>query len=174
MRPGGWSGLLVAILLTFVSCASAPASRPEDFALEVRYVSGSMPPPHHIEWNLSVGADGHGRFDYRPDYQSSNPPVFTEEFAAAPSQLDALYVRLREAGVLQDIPMGSNPPVGGDQLSGTFTASGQRYDVDSFDQRGGSPLRPVLEDLRALMPAGGWERIEQQRARYAEQRYPDR
>lgn len=166
------AALVAAAELVLASGCSppAPAQRPADFAVRVHYESATIPPPGHVEWDLEVAPDGRGKLEYRPDYAGRRPPVFTEQFVVPPDRLDALYARLRAADLLRYI-RGGDSPVGGGLVSGTLTADGSRYEIPAADRKGGAPLRPVLEDVRGVVPADGWDRIERQRDRYALDRY---
>lgn len=166
-----WLAVVAAGLMLASGCSPpAPTQRPADFAVRVHYESATIPPPGHVEWDLEVTSDGRGRLDYRPDYTGRRPPVFSEQFVVPPHQLDALYARLRAADLLRDI-RGHDSPVGGSLVRGTLTADGSRYEIPAADRKGRAPLRPVLADLRGVVPADGWERIKRQRDRYALDRY---
>src|SRR4051812_20811553 len=46
---------------TAVSVETPPAQRPADFSLTYDWRAGSMPPPFHYEYTVSISPDGEGK-----------------------------------------------------------------------------------------------------------------
>lgn len=156
-------------LLFLAACLPAmPASRPADFAVVYEWQAGSLPPPYHYEYTLSVGPAENGTIIYQPDYAFSEPPVWTEAFTVTAAALDAVYALARANDVLRD-GWGAvdDPPVGGELETAAFTADGRTYTwpyaLTEADQ---ARVQPVYAAIRALVPPAVWEKLEAQRQAY--------
>lgn len=162
---------LAATALVFVGCgAGAPSERPDDFAFSFSYMQGSLPPPAHYEWDLTVSPNGTATYEYTPDYPDAGVPVYTEEFTLDDGELDSIYSAMREADVLADFD-GGEPTTGGATQTASITAGGETYEVPAFADGTEQPLDAVLEEVGDLVPAEIGEDIERRADRYAEKEY---
>src|SRR5689334_8576201 len=63
---------------------------PVDLALTYEYRAGSMPPPYHDEYTVTIGPGPNGSVVYRPDYPSDTTPTWTVPLTVTVTQLDSL------------------------------------------------------------------------------------
>ncbi|MFN8149618.1 MAG: hypothetical protein U0R24_00630 [Solirubrobacterales bacterium] len=147
------------------------ASRPDDFAFTFAHTDGSVPPPYHAEWSVEVRPDGSGKATYTPDYSGDGVPTYRATFTVSSEDMDDIYERMRDAGLLEPIASTDEPPVGGSVESARIYADGETFDVPAFDEEGGSPLAPVSAAVQGLVPTADWDSFEARRAAYAKKEY---
>jgi hypothetical protein len=161
---------LVALLAGCTS-PNVPDTRPADFHVLYEWTEGSLPPPHHYEYTITIKPGGHGEVVMVPDYAASRPPTWTETFAPTPAELDNLYRLLREQGVFtRPWRAQHNPPVGGSSQTVTVTAHGRRVVMPAFvlaDQA--TAAEQVDKAVRAMVPQALWDKLEAQRQQYVEE-----
>lgn len=161
--------LVVGSVLLLGCGGNAPNKRPADFSLTVSHKSGSVPPPYHIEWTLDVRPGGRGEIEYLPDYPGPRTPHWRERFRVPPAALDRVYAELRDHDLMRDDFSRHDAPPGASLDTASILAAGTRYDLPGATEDGDSPLAPVLDDLRALVPADVWRSLVRRRARYDDQ-----
>ena len=76
-------------------------SAPADLTLAYEYRAGSMPPPYHDEYTVTIGPGTNGTIVYRPDYPSDTTPTWTVPLAVTVAQLDSLYSFLKTHKLLR-------------------------------------------------------------------------
>ncbi|HUT36408.1 MAG TPA: hypothetical protein VNE39_23175 [Planctomycetota bacterium] len=52
--------------------------RPADFGFRYDWREGSLPPPYHYEYTISVSPEGEGTIVFRPDYPEHDVPAWEE------------------------------------------------------------------------------------------------
>jgi hypothetical protein len=143
-------------------------ARPIDFNLVYQWQEGSLPPPYHYEYTITIDMAGQGQIVMVPDYSFSNPPTWTETFTLTTAALDQLYRLLIDKGLFtQRWQAQTDPPVGGSYDSLQVTAHRQQIDIPSFVV----PLQATAaEDMtaavRALVPHTIWYKLDTQREQY--------
>ena len=143
-------------------------TRPADFNLVYPWQAGSLPPPYHYEYTITIDSAGQGQIVMVPDYSFSNPPTWTEPFVLTTAALDQLYRLLIDKGLFtQRWQAQTDPPVGGSYDSLHVTAHGQQIAIPSFVL----PTQvTAAEDLsaavRTLVPQNIWNRLNLQREQY--------
>jgi hypothetical protein len=168
---------LLAILA--LSCAGVaritptpmPDQRPGDFSVRYEWSEGSLPPPYHYEYSITVGPGPQGQVVMLPDYPSDTTPKWMEPFPVSAAELDRLYTTLRDGG-LWSTPWDAtdDPPVGGSSDSLSAEAAGVTVDIPSF-------VLPEQQDraaaltaaVRALVPQEVWDRLDAQREQYQQE-----
>lgn len=151
---------------------TAPSSsRPDDFAFTFAHSDGSVPPPHHAEWSIEVRPDGSGKATFTPDYSAEGVPTYKSSFTVSAEDMDAIYERMRDAGLLEPIEAAEDPPIGGSVETARIYADGETFDVPPFEEGGGAPLADVSDAVVALVPPADWESFEKRRAAYAKKEY---
>ena len=142
------------------------SERPADFAFRYRWREGSVPPPDHCEYTITVAADGQGTIVFYPDYPEEGVEPWREAFAVPAAELDALHEAMAEAGVFarrwESI---EDPPVGGCLEWLEVVAEGRTWRVPST-LADPEPVQPVYAAIRRLVPAGLWADLESRRAAY--------
>ena len=65
------------------------------------YQSGSMPPPHHYEYNIEIGPNATGKITFMPDYPFDNVPIWNENFTVESETLKHLIDITNGAGLFE-------------------------------------------------------------------------
>lgn len=167
---------VIAIALTALAgCGGAdsgPDGPPEDFAIAVEHSDGSLAPPAHVQWRLTVDGTGQGTLEYVPDYPGDGVPTFTAQFDVDAGALDDLYAALDERDLLRDIEPAADPPIGGATESATVTADGRTFEIPAYADSG-PPLAPLERQIHRLAPRSVWDDFAERREAYAAERYGD-
>lgn len=143
-------------------------TRPTDFSLVYEWQEGSLPPPYHYEYTITIDPTGQGQIVMVPDYSFSNPPTWTETFTITPAALDQLYRLLIDKGLFaQGWQAQQDPPVGGSFDSLHVTAHGRQITVPSFViQTQANAAEDIATAARALVPQPIWDKLNTQREQY--------
>ena len=142
------------------------ADRPADFAFRYAWREGSLPPPHHYEYTITVDADGSGTIVFYPDYPEEGVEPWEEGFRVTASQLGELHRTMDEADILaREWASVEDPPVGGSLEWLEVAAGGRTHRVPSTP-REPEPLQPVYAAIRRLVPADLWADLERRRRAY--------
>jgi hypothetical protein len=151
------NGLILLILATGCTAMNPTPdpldSRPADFKVVYDWQEGSLPPPYHYEYTITLAPDGQGQIVMVPDYAFSNPPTWTETFTVTPAQLDQFYRLLIDKGLFtQRWQAQADPPVGGSYDSLKITAHGQQIAIPSFViSAQAAAAKDISAALRALV-----------------------
>lgn len=132
---------------------SAPPSAgsvPDDFAVDYSFTNGSLPPPDHYSYTITIDSSGAGTYTYVTGYEDDTADP--TPFEANDDQLRDLYQAFADAGVFEAAPGLSALPVGGANRHLTVTADGHQYDWDSGFAGDTTPVDDVYEDIEALAP----------------------
>lgn len=123
--------------------------------------SGSVPPPHYLEFEVVIDAQGPGRLECRPDYQMNAPPVWRWTFEVPAERAQALLRLVAASGSGSQGETGSGgPAVGGPAESVSVAGDGATRVV---------PATPELvQAVRAAVPDEVWADLRGRRQRYAE------
>lgn len=164
---------LLGLAAATLACATlnvgptAPETRPADFTVRYAWQEGSLPPPYHYSYTVSIAADGAGLVEYIPDYSFSDPPKWVETFTVTTDQLDALYTTLRSLDVFST-PWSETDdiPVGGSSSTLEVTASGTTYTVPAFPARAEADADAAKSAVSAMVPGEIWARLTAQRDQY--------
>ncbi len=163
-------------LLTLTACGNLqttqiPEASPIDFSIEYRWTEGSVPPPYHYSYTITIDADGAAQIAFTPDYKGPEVPTWIETFSLSNDQLDVLYMTAVETGVMtNNLKENEDPPVGGSFQRMTITAAGNSYTVPPFLvdetlQRRLSSLETAIENS---VPDAIWSDLRQRHAEYME------
>jgi hypothetical protein len=164
----------IALLLTGCTIFGLDVSggelqqRPADLAVVYRWREGTLPPPYHYEYSISVQPSGAGEIVMRPDYPSDEVPTWTEAFTLSPAQLDAFYAVLVAQGLFRENWRAEDvPPVGGSSDDVRITAHGRQVEIPSFVvQEQAARADAITAAVRALVPPAIWEKLTTQREEY--------
>jgi hypothetical protein len=167
---------LVLLLLATGCAAMNPTpdplnSRPADFKVVYDWQEGSLPPPYHYEYTITIEPGGQGQIVMVPDYAFSNPPTWTETFTVTPAQLDQFYRLLIDKGLFtQRWQAQSDPPVGGSYDSVSITAHGKQISIPSFVIHAqAAAAEDISIALHALVPPDLWGKLDTQRGQYQQE-----
>ena len=176
MKPAfdSWALLSIATLLgcsTSQSGTSAPAARPADFTVDYEWREGSLPPPYHYEYRMTISPAGKGHIVLTPDYPAAGAPKWTEDFQVAAKQLDQLYQALVQQGLFTRTWQALDPsPVGGSSQTLIVTAGGKRFTVQDYvvaDQA--AAAKAMYDAVNALAPKDAWDRLDAKREQYMQE-----
>ena len=164
----------ITSLLILAGCGGdsddGPAEPPDDFAITVHHVDGSLPPPDHVEWTLTVDDDAQGKLDYTPDYPAEDVPTFSAQFDVEGAGMADLYDGLADNDLLRSQDQSGEAPVGGASVSATVTADGETHEIPAYAD-GSAPLHPVERLIHRLVPRQVWNDFAKRREAYDERRY---
>jgi hypothetical protein len=146
-------------------------TRPPDFNLVYEWHEGSLPPPYHYEYTITLGPDGQGQIEMIPDYASDRTPHWTEPFTLTPAALDQFYRLLIDKGLLtQRWQAMSDTPVGGGSESLLVTAHGRQITIPSYViLLQAAAVEGMAEAIRALVPQTLWDKLNTQREQYMQE-----
>jgi hypothetical protein len=138
----------------------------EAFSVVYHWVAGSMPPPHHYEYTITLGSGSVGRIEYQPDYAFEGVPVWREEFAL---ENDA-FEKLSELMVAADVftrrwQAVEDRAVGGSLQWLDVEYQGEAYAVPSR-VRETEALNTLYAAIRACVPQTVWDSLRARREQY--------
>lgn len=164
------AGLLAALLLG--ACALGPSTPdgapPDDFRIRYDWHAGTVPPPYHYEYTITIAADGSGSMAMTPDYPGPDVPVWEEPFTLPAEEVARLYALVRSEGILNERWRElDQPPVGGEYRVLELTAGGRTVQIPAFpaeaQRRRAERLYAAVE---SLVPQPVRDDLEQRRAAY--------
>lgn len=145
---------------------------PSDFHLEYAWREGTVPPPYHYEYRIVLDASGNGEVLFHPDYPSERPPEWSESFAVPVEELQGLYRRIVEEGILdrqwEPIPNGE-ALIGGELESIQIVENAQHHEIPSAIVDA-SRVEPVYRFIRSLLPEAIWQSLMDRREAYIRER----
>ncbi len=168
---------VLALVLLLAGCATrspgAPVAEdtvgvvmPADFGGTVDYGNGSLPPPHHYEWRVTI-AETTAEVEWRPGYDEAEPWRQTVDVTAA--QRERCYELLRDAGVFELGPETDEEMVGGPTGSVELVAGGRTHDPGTLgtSRAGQDVLDDVVAAIEELVPADVWSGFRDQQEQWA-------
>lgn len=145
---------------------------PSDLHLEYAWRGGTVPPPHHHEYEIILHASGRGEVVFRPDYPSEEPPEWREPFPVTVKELQGLYQLMVGEGILgrewEPIPE-EEAPVGGELESMRIVADAEEHEVPSAILDA-PRVEPVYRLIRSLVPEAIWRSLLDRRESYIRER----
>jgi hypothetical protein len=161
--------LLLAVLL-LAACAGGAADGPPpaDFSLRYDWREGSLPPPYHYEYTITLAADGSGLMTMTPDYPGEGVPVWEEPFSVSPDELDRLHDLLIEQGLLRERWRAEDdPPVGGSYAWLEVTRDGRTIEIPPFPIDGQRErAATIFAAVEAAVPQAIRDDLARRRAEY--------
>ena len=157
---------LVALLLVLVTGCGAQVegdptadtgAMPADFAGEVTYANGSVPPPYHYEWRVEFDTSS-ARLSWSPGYEGDEREEWTEEVPLGEDDRAAYYDRLRETGLFE-FDNRDDDLVGGPTGRARFgNPPGDLHDSGTLGttEEGKDMLEAVTAATEELFPAEVW------------------
>ncbi|HET9496535.1 MAG TPA: hypothetical protein VFR15_20090 [Chloroflexia bacterium] len=148
-----------------------PAEAPADFKVTYEWRAGSMPPPYHYEYTVTVGPGAVGEVRFVPNYPGEGVPVWTEKLDVTPEQIKELYGVVVQQRLLRgdwrELP---SPPVGGSVEWAVIEANGQKHTIPvALEDPDAIAVAPLYEMVRAkIVPEAVWEKLQAQRQQYEE------
>jgi hypothetical protein len=86
--------IVVAALISVAGSAGKkqPNARPQDLSINYHWDNGSLPPPYHYGYTITVNAQGQGKFSMQASYEQKS--AWQETFQVPALDLDRLYQTL--------------------------------------------------------------------------------
>ena len=163
-----WPAYLFFVVVAGCASGALPNgfmdTRPDDFDVLYEWREGSLPPPYHYEYQIHVAASGSAEITLTPDYPANNVPRWTETFTIPASQLDALYRRMLQLGLLSTAwRTDTHASIGGSSESMTVRAQGRQIELPVFVGPVHAPrASEMYSALRALVPDALWDKLKMQ------------
>ncbi len=141
-------------------------SQEETFRVVYLHADGSMPPPHHTEWQITVDSAGEAHLRYWPNYPAPEVPMWESAFPVA--DLAPLRAALRRAEAAGPPQLPERLPVGGSICRVTCVRgeAAERVLFSGPQSLLTPPLRALRDALRALVPAELWDEMAHRREQY--------
>jgi hypothetical protein len=151
--------------------ATALIARPDDFSLRYEWREGSIPPPYHYEYSISIKPDGRGQVVMVPDYHSDQVPIWTETFRLQPTELDALYASLTEQGLFRQVWQAPHRlPVGSSSQTLVIVAQGKSIVLPDYVVPEQAPAaKAIYATVIELVPKSIWTELYARRAEYVKE-----
>lgn len=158
--------VLAAPLLAACGPDAAEGPPPEDFALTYDWREGSLPPPYHYEYTITLAADGSGVMTMVPDYPGAGVPVWEEPFTVTADEVARLHDLMVAEGLLRERWRGvDDHPIGGSFASLSVTHGGKTIEVPPFAEQEGQ-AEAIFAAVEAIVPADLRADLEARRAEY--------
>ena len=165
------------LVLTCLACATvhpttdAAGGRPDNFSIEYEWQEGSLPPPNHYEYTITITPDGQGAVVMIPDYPSMTAVKWTEHFTVKAEELDGLDQVMKANGLFTREWRTPDPPrVGGSRRSLTVTTGGRRAAIRTpvvSEQE--SAVGAMCAAVEALVPKATWDTLNARRRQYVQE-----
>lgn len=137
-----------------VTRGDTPPARPPDLRVTYEWYEGSLPPPYHYAYTITVDPSGQGRMTLVPDYSGDGVPVWTETFVVPAGRLDDLYRVFLAQGLAKTAWRQRDvPPVGGSHQALLVTTGGRQVRVADYlidEQRRAAAA--IFDAVKALVP----------------------
>lgn len=160
--------LIAALLLAGCSATSTEGPTPTDFRLRYDWREGSLPPPYHYEYTITLAADGSAAIVMVPAYPGPGVPSWEEPFTVPSAEVERLYRLMQAQGLLSERWRELDlPPVGGSSASMEVTADGRTVQLPSFPVDGQRErIEAIYAVVEGLVPAAIRADLEQRREAY--------
>jgi len=158
----------IALLLLAACGSGAVSGPPTDFSLRYAWREGSLPPPYHYEYNITLAADGSGAMQLVPDYPGPGVPVWEAPFTLSAAEVEQLHARL----IAQDLVREGwqaldTPPVGGSSATLEVRHDGRTITIPAFPlERQQRRAAASFAAVEAIVPQTIRDDLEQRRAAY--------
>lgn len=163
------TALFIALPL-LIACGPDPAEGPPpaDFSLRYDWREGSLPPPYHYEYTITLAADGSGMMTMIPNYPGPDVPVWEEPFTMAPAEVDRLHDLMIAQGLLSERwSERDEPPIGGSHAYLEVTRDGTTITIPAFPpDRQAERAAAIFAAVEAIVPQPIRADLERRRAEY--------
>jgi len=156
-------------LLLLGACSSGAASGPPaDFSLRYAWREGSLPPPYHYAYCITLAADGSGAMQLVPDYPGPDVPVWDVPFTLSAAEVAQLHAQLLAQDLVRERWQAlDNPPVGGAAATLEVQYAGQTITIPAFPlERQQARAAAISAAIEAIVPQAIRDDLEQRRAAY--------
>ena len=164
---------LVLLVLTLIGCGMSPmpAQRPDDFAVAYDWREGSLPPPYHYEYSITLNAEGLCEIIMMPGYGRAEVPRWEERFEVPVADRDRLYQQFLDLGLFtQSWREPSERNVGGSTQWMTVVANGTSFKTPAqVVESQEASVEQISAAIRAIVPPEIWNKLQDQLKQYQEE-----
>ena len=151
-----WAALILA---SAAAACSPPPPALERSTLVLNHQDGSVPPPYHREWGITIPPDGPGTLTYWPGYEGSGVVPAERTFPVPPARRAALVQAMQAAGVTTRRWRTDAPPsVGGGSEQIEVRGGGRTLVIPgalpAADEKRLAPVRTAFDDA---VPQDVWQ-----------------
>ncbi len=148
--------------------------RPDDFRIVYHWREGSLPPPDHYEYTVSLGPGTQGEIVFLPDYPMYHPPTWKEKFDIDSPALDRLYQLMVDKGLFcKNRPETQNDAVGGSLEWMEIHAGGKQLTVPAWAQDT-EGLDETYRYIRSRVPKKVWDALMLRRDEFIKDYHGDK
>lgn len=167
---------LSLLLLTLIGCkmSSMPAQRPDDFAVAYDWREGSLPPPYHYEYSITLNDEGLCEIIMMPGYDRAEVPRWEERFEVPAADRDRLYQQFLDLGLFtQSWREASELRVGGSTQWMTVVANGTQVKLPAqVVESQEAAAEQIYAAVHAIIPPEIWNKLQDQLKQYQEENQP--
>ena len=157
---------MVALVLLAGCGSEVAAGMPADFAGEVTYANGSVPPPYHYEWRVAFDT-GTARLEWTPGYDGTEE-TWTDTVELDDEARRRLYDRIENTGLFE-FRNSDDDMVGGP--TGRARFGSPRHDTGTLgtSEAGQDMLDELVAATKATFPDRVWAEMERKQSEWEEQ-----
>jgi len=163
--------LFVLTSLILSSCLRSQEYSTDDWTkIEYFYENGSLPPPYHYEYMITIMKDLKGTVKFLLGYDDGKSPVLNYEFTFTNEQLEILNKSIKKSKVLTDQRNSfryEELTEGGSSMSLKITVVTDKTEVLEFNRYVEGKYKDGFEKLLAsinnLVPENVWNEFKQKK-----------
>ena len=143
--------------------------RPSDFKLDYDWSNGSLPPPYHSSYDITIGPGELGLIEYMPDYASDETPLWIEQFPITDNDLDQIYAYMYDNGILSTNWESEEGDLaaGGSTQRLMYITHGYQYTIPrELRTENHLEIRELYKTIKSLVPEEIWAKLELQELEY--------
>ena len=163
---------LGVFLLILIGCgmSNMPSQRPADFSVVYSWQAGSLPPPYHYEYTITISSGGQGDLVMVPSYPADDFPRWQEPFQVEAADLDRLYQQFLDQGLFtRSWQAESELRVGGSsEWLGVAAAGTEVTTPRQVAARHEPAATELYTAVKAMVPPAIWSKLEAQLKEYQE------
>jgi hypothetical protein len=139
-----------------------------DFNIKYHWVEGSLSPPYHYEYSLSIVSDGSGTIIFRPDYEMPGVPVWKRDFIVPHEKISNLVPMILQ--LEKGVRMGRQPvqsSLGSSQEWCAGSIAGVDFHIPAeLPSENSEIARKFYAELNHCIPQGVWDELHHLREEY--------
>lgn len=167
--------LLIAITLTSITGCTRSKEYTEDLTVNLYWNTGTLPPEYYYYYQITIGPDHIGIFEYQPGYgKPTSPDVWKVNFKVSQDQLDYLYQLLIEKNLFKDKWETIESSGGGSFNSITITSGGREYKIPGnteLKKEDNAKIDIVSDYLKEIVPTDIWKEMDKRQIQFEESVY---
>jgi len=141
---------------------------PQDFSVQLRWNTGSLPPPYNYSYGIYCGPGLSGRFEYQGGYGLPEmPKPWTTDFEVSSGIMDDLYMLIEKNDFFRDRWEKSEPSIGGSYKIITIDANGINYKIPpdfELKHEDVQKINEVADYINSIVPKTIWEEMQRQQS----------